>query len=742
MRSTLPRYDIVLLGAGHTNAHVLRMWRMSPLADCRLTCITNYPAATYSGMMPGTLAGLYPPERMQIDLVRLCAASGARLLVGEVTGLDLPRKQVRMSDRPPVPFDVISIGIGSVPRLPPSLKSQAAVVTIKPMQTFLARLEQGLVGLPADSLNRPRRIAIVGAGAGGVEIAFCLPAYLQRHHPDCRHELKVVDSGDEILPGANRGMIRLARGELARRGVELMLGQVVQNIDDGHLILETRKLPADLVIWATSAVAPPLLSQLELPTDAKGFLQTRATLQTVAGAPVFAVGDSGTSIDHPTPKAGVFAVRQGPVLWENLQRQMRGEDLLPYVPQSGFLKLLATGDGRAILGYKGLSFHAAWCWKLKNYIDDRFISKYQDYSPPAMMPMDDGLPTSMQCAGCGGKLASGVLSRALSRLNILRDARVSIGLDHPDDAAIVQVGDNGRVAASVDFFAPFVDDPYFVGRVAALNAANDLFAIGSRPAAALALAAVEPGPQNQQEQYLYELLAGAVEEFDKMGVSLVGGHTIESSRPLIGFSLFSAVGDPPRVKGGLRTGEYLVLTKPLGSGILLAAQMRARCRSEWFEALRRVLLTSNQSAAQCAQETDIHGITDVTGFGLAGHLFEMLRASGVSAELWLDRIPLLPGVSELLADGIESSLAPANRAVEVDIEAPYELHSLDQYAALFDPQTCGGLLLGVPPESLDRCLRRLGEDGADGYVIGRVNGRSANSKLRIVGGAQGPDTAL
>lgn len=742
MHSTLPRYDIVLVGAGHTNAHVLRMWRMSPLADCRLTCITNYPLATYSGMLPGTLAGLYQPERMQIDLVRLCAASGARLLVGEVTGLDLARKQVLMSDRPPVPFDVLSIGIGSAPKLPPSLKAHARVVTIKPMQTFLGRLEQGLARLQANSPNRPWRIAIVGAGAGGVEIAFCLPAYLREHYPGCHHELTVVDSGDEILPGANRGMIRLARGELARRGVELVLGQVAQNNDDGHLILEGRKLPMDLVIWATSAVAPPLLSQLGLPTDDKGFVQTRATLQTVAGAPVFVVGDSGTSIDHPTPKAGVFAVRQGPVLWENLQRQLRGEDLLPYVPQRGFLKLLATGDGRAILGYKGLSFHAAWCWTLKSYIDNRFISKYQDYLPPSMMPMDNGSATAMQCAGCGGKLASGVLSRALSRLNILPDARVSIGLDRPDDAAIVQVGSNGRVAASVDFFAPFVDDPYFVGRVAALNAANDLFAIGSRPAAALALAAVEPGPQNQQEQYLYELLAGSVAEFDKMGVSLVGGHTIESSRPLIGFSLFSAAGDPPRVKGGLRSGEYLVLTKPLGSGILLAAHMRAKCRSEWFESLRRVLLTSNQYAAQCAQEMDIQGITDVTGFGLAGHLFEMLRASGVSAEVWLDRIPLLPGVSELLADGIESSLAPANRAVECDIDFLDEFRSLASYAAQFDPQTCGGLLLGVPAERLDGCLQRLGEGGAEGYVIGRVNGISAVPKLRIVRRAQGPGTAL
>jgi selenide,water dikinase len=325
-----------------------------------------------------------------------------------------------------------------------------------------------------------------------------------------------------------------------------------------------------------------------------------------------------------------------------------------------------------------------------------------------------------------------VLSSALSRLRIIQDHRVWIGLGYPDDAAVVQLGGDGSVAATVDFFSPFVDDPFLVGRVAAINAANDLFAIGSRPEAALAVAAVEPGPQPQQEQYLFELLAGAVGEFDKMGTSLVGGHSIESPQPLIGFSLFAAAGVPPRVKGGLRPGEYLVLTKPLGSGILLAAHMRAQCQAEWFEELERILLTSNQSAAKCAQELDIQGITDVTGFGLAGHLLEMSRASGVSVELWLDHIPMLPGVRALLAGGIESSLAPANRSVESEIEVTADNRTSAEYAVLFDPQTCGGLLLGVPAEHLQLCLRRLHEDGNRGVVIGRVVDKSASYGMRVV----------
>lgn len=733
MNSKLPRHDIVLIGAGHTNAHVLRMWRMKPLADTRLTCISNFPVATYSGMLTGTLAGMYSRDRMQIDLVRLCAAAGARLICSEMAGLDLGPKQVLLHDRPPVPFDVLSVGIGSVPELPASGETNSTLLTIKPMQTFLERLDRRLAALSTAVASRPWRIAVVGAGAGGVEITLCLPFHLERQHPGHRYELTLIDAAPEMLSGLDPRMIRRVRRELGARGVEIMLGHAVEDAGDGQLMLAGHGArPVDLAIWATGAVAPPLLAKLGLPTDEKGFLLTRATLQTVADAAVFAVGDSGTSAEFPTPKAGVYAVRQGPVLWENLKRTLRGEEPVRYVPQRGFLKLLTTGDGRAILGYKGLSFHAAWCMMLKNYIDTRFMAKYQDYSPSNMSDADDEPDAPMQCAGCGGKLAGDVLSRALARLNIPPAEQVLVGLDRPDDAAIVRLADGGPVALTVDFFAPFVDDPYLVGRVAALNAASDLFAQGSRPAAALALAAVQPGSPRQQEQYLYELLAGAQREFEQMGATLVGGHTIESPQPLVGFSLIAAAGDRPSLKGGLRPGDFLVLTKPLGSGVLLAAHMRARCHAEWFEALRRVLLASNQPAARIAQDLDTSGITDVTGFGLAGHLLEMLRASETSAELWLADVPLLSGARELLAAGIESTLAPANRTVEAQIEVDDEARSMAEYEILFDPQTAGGLLLGVAQRDLDRLLNLMGRDSIGAHLVGRVTAPSTDPTLKVL----------
>ena len=747
MLSSLPRHSIVLLGIGHTNAHVLRMWRMRPLRDARLTCVSHFAEATYSGMLPGTLAGLYPPGRMQIDLVRLCAAAGARLILSEVTALEAENRLLHFADRPPLPFDVLSIGIGSAPRRDGARITGDAVLPIKPMQTFLARLDERLCALGERVAGRPLRIAIVGGGAGGVEIAFCLPFHLRKTHGGLPHELLLVDGGPRLAAGLPPRTGEVARRELESRGVRVLLGQGVREVAADRLAFDDgREEPVDLVLWSTGAAAPPELARWGLPTDAAGFLIRRPTLQVAADAPIFAVGDAASCPEGPLPKAGVYAVRQGPVLWDNLGRMLRGEELAEYKPQRGFLSLLATGDRRAILSYKGLTFHGRWCWRLKDRIDGRFMDMYQDYSP-AMAGADASSlggdaahgksPASrpaMRCTGCGGKVGAGVLARALARLEIPPSPHVLLGLEAPDDAAIVRPVDGRPIVVTADFFASFLDDPYLVGRVAALNAASDLFATGARPLAALALATLPLGPPKEQEQLLYELLAGGLHELRKMGATLVGGHTIEGPQMTIGYSMLADAGTSlPRTKSRLRPGDVLVLTKPLGSGVLLAAHAQARCRAAWFLALLPVLLESNQAAAELCEEFDIAAVTDVTGFGLAGHLLEMLRASHASAELRLEDVPLLPGVAELVAEGIASTLAPANRAAEAEMAASEERRRAARYAALFDPQTSGGLLLGVAESRVEDLLRRLAElSDVPAAAIGRVAAPREGSPRLVV----------
>jgi selenide,water dikinase len=521
----------------------------------------------------------------------------------------------------------------------------------------------------------------------------------------------------------------------------VLLERRVKHIQDGMIeFAQGEPLTADLVVWATGAAAPPTLQRLGLPTDERGFLLTRSTLQSTGADCVFAVGDTGTMQHAPTPKAGVYAVRQGPVLWNNLQRFLRGEALEEYRPQSDFLKLINTGDGRAIAEYKHCSSHARWCWHLKDRIDRGFMQKYQDYQPmPMQMPIASNSKDAavMQCAGCGSKLGSSVLSQALAQLPIAEHPQIKIGLDQPDDAAVMRPLANQAITVTVDFFPAPLDDPYLVGRLAALNAASDLFAMGAKPVAALAMVTLPAGPEKRQAELLIELLRGARRELDLMRAVLAGGHTTEGERLTIGFSMIgNQTCEPPLTKAGLRPGDRLLLTKPLGSGVLLAAHMRARCDAHSMRELLDTMLTSNQLAAELAIAAGVRAMTDVTGFGLAGHLYEMLRASNVSAKLDLDHLPVLAAAPSLIASGIESTLAPSNRHVESAIAVDSAKRLSPAYSLLFDPQTSGGLLIAVAPERADSLRRELHQAGyfhtAEIGVVDSASSETAGASRLVI----------
>ena len=721
MQKSLPKHTVVLLGVGHTNAHVLRMWKMKGLPDAQLICVSNMWKASYSGMMPGVLAGQYPVEQMEIDLARYCASAGARLVVGKVTGIDREKRWLLFEDRPEIPFDVLSIGIGSVPASPPET-SDDTLLAIKPMQTFLPRLRAKLDSI-TDSSRKTLDVAIVGAGAGGTEIAFCLSARLKKWYPDREFNVSLVTSSAHVGTGCVERTVALIEEELRDRGIRARTGQRVRGVANGELTFQNgERISCDLAIWATSATAPELLGQLGLETDQRGFLLTQPDLRVLGDPSIFAVGDTGTMQDSPTPKAGVFAVRQGPVLWANIKRTLKGQPLEVYKPQRDFLTLLNLGDDRAIAQYKGRAFRGRWCWRLKDYIDSKFMRMYQDYKPMEMKaePLDP--ETQMRCTGCGGKVGGSVLSRVLNRLDAPQNEHVLVGLDEPDDAAVIQSPQGRPMTVTADFFSAPLDDPYIVGRIAALNSASDVFAIGAKPLAALALITVPLGRPRHQEQVLYETLAGSLHEFRQMDCSLAGGHTIEGASLTVGYTVLADQGDGPlRTKGRLREGDKLILTKPLGSGVLLAGHMQAACRGEWFAQLLKTMLLSNQHASTLLDHFEVPALTDVTGFGLAGHLNEMLKASGLSARLALDSIPLFAGTSELLEQGVESTLAPANRDAESVIQVSEALRSRAEYLALFDPQTCGGLLLGVREQDVDSALDLLREQSdVPPSVIGEV----------------------
>ena len=244
------------------------------------------------------------------------------------------------------------------------------------------------------------------------------------------------------------------------------------------------------------------------------------------------------------------------------------------------------------------------------------------------------------CGGCAAKVSGDVLRSVLGRLELPRDPRVVAGLEAPDDAAVLLHPAGAHVVCTADFFPPFSDDAYVVGEVAAVNAAGDLYAMGAEPRAALALVSLPAGSDTETEETLELLLRGAVVKLREMGIALVGGHTIEGDGLLFGFSMTGSCAPESLLrKGGAQPGDALVLTKPLGTGVVLAAARAAKAPADWTDAAIESMLRSNREAATLLRSAGAHACTDVTGFGLAGHLLEMLRASGCGAEIEVRACP-------------------------------------------------------------------------------------------------------
>jgi len=741
--------DLVLVGGGHAHAIALRQWGMQPLPGVRLTLVSDTAHAAYSGMLPGHVAGFYSYDQAHIDLRRLARFAGAQFYRDRATGLDLARNRVLCRDRPPVAFDCVSLDTGSVPAADGVPGAAEHAIPAKPVPVFLQAWNELLAQVRAQP-EAPVKIAIVGGGAGGVELA--LNAQRRLHGivqaAGCSPEgiqIALIQRGACLLPDGNRWSSRYLAQLLRARGIALHLQQRASEVHPDRVVCDSGLTVAcDRAFWVTRAAAPDWLAASGLATDARGFALVGETLQSVSHPQVFAAGDVAAMQHHPRPKAGVFAVRQGKPLARNLRRFLRGWRGRRHVPQRHYLRLIGTGDGRAIAAWGPLGWHAALLWRWKDRIDRRFMQHFAQL--PAMDPPErdcgsgDALRAQlaaqprMYCAGCGSKVGSSVLERVLARLHPEEGAPVALGLDAPDDAAVVRVPADKLMVHTLDAFTAPLADPYTFGQIAAHHCLSDLYAMGATPQSALALATVPHAAAAPTEETLYQLLAGTTQVLQAERTPLVGGHTVQGSELALGLACNGLVA-PERLrrKSGLGPDQALILTQALGTGTLLAAHMRYAAQGRWIEAAIAAMLRSNQAAAEVAIAHEASALTDVTGYGLAGHLLEILQASGVAAELALASVPVLPGAVETARAGLTSSLQPQNQRAAERIAHQGKVAAADRYPLLFDPQTSGGLLVAVPEGNAQACLAALRDRGyPESEIVGRTMPAQPRSPLLIL----------
>lgn len=706
---------IVLVGGGHTHVIALKAFGMKPEPGVVLTVIAKEIEAPYSGMLPGFVAGHYTYDQCHIDLVRLAAWAGARLIHGTVTGVDRGTRRIEIAERPPLAYDLLSIDVGITPLLEGIDGAAEQGLAVKPVSTFAARWQA--LERAALSPEGPRRIAVIGAGAAGFELVLAIRHRLRGQAPAAGIEPDafsfVLIGSSKLLPSHNARARALARREIEAQGVTLIEDEKVVRVRRGEVELASgRTIAADATLLATQAGPADWFKASGLPCDDAGFIAVRPTLQLLDDDDVFAVGDCASVLEHPREKAGVFAVRQGMPLAENLRLRARGTAAKPFTPQSDFLTLLSTGRRHAIAARNGVALAGDLFWRWKDHIDRAFMDKFNVL--PSMVAGGGAGEEEMRCAGCAAKIGPVTLAAALDRL----------GGDKPrprDDAALIDEGGAELRVETVDFFRAFWPEPYVFGEIAANHAMNDVFAMGASPTHALANVVLPYATPQRVSEDLFQLLAGARAAFEREGVEVVGGHSSEGQELAAGFFVSGKVGRGAVLgKGGLRSGDRLILTRPLGTGILFAALMRGRARATAIAAALASMRQSNGAIARVIRAFAPSAATDVTGFGLAGHLLEMLEAGEVSAELDLARIPLYPSVHALARDGIASSLLPENsRLASALIGACASEASMR--AILFDPQTAGGFLFGIAAADAERGLQALRDAGAHhAAIIGTV----------------------
>ena len=739
--------DLVLIGGGHAHVYVLKSLAMNPCEGARVTLIAKDLHTPYSGMLPGLVAGHYSWEETHVDLEPICRSGNFRIIHDEAVGIDHANKRVLMrSGRPGVRFDVCSVDVGITPRASDVAGANEHATPVKPIFGFNARWEAMLARVLEG--GKKCDVCVVGGGAGGAELAlsmrYRMREELKKRGLDENLAAFTLVTRGKLMPSHAKGVRKTFLKVFDEVGVRVIEDDGVARAESKTLVLQSgREINADECIWCTQAGAAKWLKEsTDLALDDDGFIAVNATLESTSHQHVFAAGDVANVLKHPRPKAGVFAVRQGPPLDKNIRRALLGKSLVDFTPQKLFLGLITIGGKSAVLSYGNYAFGGIGpvgerLWRWKDKIDRKWMKMYQempdmkeeaiDASPLALAAGEETIAAlravPMRCGGCGAKVGATVLSRVMKRLEpIPTNKNVEVGIDQPDDAAVVSVPPGMVGVQTVDYFRAFVDDPYIFGQIAAVHALGDCWAMGADPHAALAIATVPYGLETQVEETLYQMMAGACSILRDAGCGLAGGHSSEGAELSLGFSVHGAA---PREKlmkkGGMKAGHKIILTKPVGTGTLFAADMRSKAQGRWIS---NALNSMRQPSAVAAKTLFDHGATsctDVTGFGLLGHLVEMCKGSNAAAVLDMDAVPILPGALECVESGITSSLQPANVRLSRAVANPSTVSGAPKYPLLFDPQTAGGMLASVPSENASAAVDAL---RAAGYphttIIGEV----------------------
>ena len=711
MLTTLPyTRDLVLIGGGHAHALVLKAWGMNPLPGARLTLINPGPTAPYTGMLPGYIAGHYRRDELEIDLVRLCRHAGARLIMDSSLDIDQSRHEIILGSRGPVGYDIASINVGITAGLNvPGFSTYG--ISAKPLNAYADRWNifksQVVKGYTTPD------VVVIGGGVAGCELAMAMAYALQAKGISPR--VTVIELGSQISGVGSKVQHQILMA-MANLGIVIKTGLKVVGVTENQVLLDGHQpIAATLCVGAAGGVAQDWITQTNLPQK-DGFIKVSSDLGVVGDDALFAVGDCALMANGLLPKAGVFAVRAAPILHHNMRATLTGRKRNHWKPQKKYLKLISVGEKSAIAEKMGVAIAGRLMWLWKNKIDRAFMKRLRDFpemvAPTVTSELAAGvaeiLATKPLCGGCGAKVGRGILSTALNNIaQPTHNVLTGVG----DDAAVLRQPNGEFQVISTDHLRSFIDDPELMTRIALVHALGDIWAMGAQPQVGLASIVLPQMSASLQQRTLLEITQVATEVLGAAGAQLVGGHTTMGAELTIGFTVTGTSKDMPLTVAGAKPGDVLILTRPIGSGVILAADMAGQADGRDVAATLAIMAQMQDREAEVLSPV-AHAMTDVTGFGLAGHVHAICKASGLDASLFRDAIPIYSGARELSDAGVSSTLMPANSS-DTPLNGAHD-------ALLYDPQTAGGLLAAVPKKQSAAVIEALIGQGCTGHIIGHL----------------------
>ena len=714
--------DLVLIGGGHSHLSVLMKLSKRPINGNRITLITNEIDTPYSGMIPGYIEGIYSWRDSHIDLYRLCLKLNVRFIHAEVERVSAYEKEIYFKDRPKIKFDVLSINTGIQSNNREIKGAAKYCLPVKP----ISKLANNFL----NKITNFKSIAFIGGGAGSVELALAIKKRFLNINQDIK--ITIITGKRGLLSTFPQKTKLTSLKTLEKFKIDIIEYKRVLEVKPKQIILSDKSmLKIDKAILSTNSMTPKWLAKSDILLTKDNYILVNKSFQTNYKY-VFASGDVIDFNNQNLKKAGVFAVRSGKPLAINIKQFILGKKLVEYKFNKNYLALIGTSKRSAIATKYNLTFNSRFFFYLKKYIDQNFIKKFSDFKIRKKFTLE-ALKTDvlnifvkhkekitdendiMQCKGCAAKVP----------LNALKQALPKDIVSTSEDA--VSVPGQPELYQTVDMISSIITDPFLLGKIAANHSISDMVSVNSKITSAMMILQLPLSKTEINSRDLEQVLLGANEIFKTIDCPLIGGHTMigKDKDPIIGFSILGQKQKKIKImknRRKIKTKDLLILTEKIGSGLIFAGINNYLIDSYFQTDVIKQMIKGNLNFGKISNHLNILSMTDITGFGLANHLLNLIKRdnSKTGLTIYPNKIPLFEGVNECLNKDIKSSLFKSNYDIaQKDMIYKRDKSKLDNI--LYDPQTVGGIAFIIPQEEKYKHFKVLKENNIKFTEIGFVN---------------------